>query len=361
MIPSHCAAVNAHLNAYCGDTLRRDCRRLLGCAGDRPYNTGAVEYKVYLVGHPLARTPIGDAHNEAFRKDGLPIEFVRMDIPPVNFHRELSELLRQPEVLGIKVAKPYKQTALSYCQEISHPAKATGVVNTMVKRRSGLVYGHNTEAPGLVKLMRDGGIDTVRSALILGAGEGARIALAALRDLGCARYLVGYRNPRRPTELSSQFKGIRRQVSYFPLNEMTEFFSWAESSGVLPEPPAATQKSGKKKIKSKKSTSGGDRKRWSVVVNATPIGLGQHQGESLITSASFMTCFEHVIELAPAEEPTPLAKLAQQAGVPVFYGLDLLARQSDDSREAWIKEYNRRERGESAPARRMRIKRRSRG
>jgi len=325
----------------------------------RPYNTGAVEYKIYLVGHPLAKTPIGDAHNEAFRSDGLPIEFVRMDIPPVNFHRELSELLRKPEVLGIKVAKPYKQTALSYCQEISHPAKATGVVNTMVKRQSGLVYGHNTEAPALIKLLRDGGIDTVRSALILGAGEGARIALAALRDLGCARYLVGYRNPRRPTELSSQFKGIKRQVSYFPLSEMTEFFAWAESSGVLAVPPETGKKSGKKKPK--KSNASGDRKRWSVVVNATPIGLGQHQGESLITSHSFMACFEHVIELAPSEEPTPLVQLAQQSGVSVFNGLDLLARQSDDSREAWIKEYTRRQRGDSVPSRRMRITRRSRG
>ena len=187
-----------------------------------------MDYKVYLIGHPLPRAVLGDLHAQVFTEQELPISYERLDVPPVNFHQEITTLARDRAFLGAKIAMPYKQSTLAYCQELSGAAQLVSAVNTLVRRPSGLIYGDNTDVLAFVQSFRSQGIKRVRTALVLGAGGAARVALAGLRELGCARYMVGYRNPRRPTELSSQFKGIRRQVNYFPLQEMTSFFNWSK-------------------------------------------------------------------------------------------------------------------------------------
>jgi shikimate dehydrogenase len=306
-----------------------------------------VEYTVYLIGHPLRRSPLGDAHNEAFAAEQLPIRFERLDVPPVNFHRTITELLREESFLGAKVSVPYKQTALAYCQELSITAQGIGSVNTLVRRPSGLVYGHNTDVAAFTQYLRDQGVDRVRTALILGAGGAARVALAGLRDLGCARYLVGYRHPRRPPELSSQFKGIRRQIDYFPLQEMQDFLGWTTQRGMFANSPAMPSPL------EQPSAGGGDDglKRWDLLVNATPVGQPPHEDLSPVTCPNFLRCFERVVDLVPTSRSTPLIELAEQAGVPAMRGLMLFELQAAFSRELWVREYRRRQQGKTSTGR----------
>jgi len=293
-----------------------------------------VQFKVYLIGHPLGASWPTESHGAAFDDIGLPIAFERCDVPPVNFHRVMTALLREQTFLGAKIAAPYKQTTLAYCQEVSPVAQGIGAVNTLVRRPSGLVHGHNTDVAAFVRCIQSEGVKRVRTALILGAGGAARVALAGLRELGCARYLVGYRQPRRPAELSSQFKGIRRQIGYFPLQELTEFSNWAQEAGLfddarpIPLPPGDAQDDGIK--------------RWNLLVNATPVGLPPDNGESIVTCPRFLRCFERAIDLVPSPEPTRLIELCIEAGVPVLPGKRVFDLQAEFSRELWIKEYERR-------------------
>lgn len=298
-----------------------------------------MEFTVYLIGHPLPRAVLGDPHGAAFAAQELPIGYERLDIQPVNFHQEITALTRERSFLGAKIAVPYKQSALAYCQELSQAAQKVSAVNTLVRRPSGLVYGDNTDVLAFVRCLAERGVKRLRTALILGAGGAARVALAGLRELGCARYMVGYRNPRRPTELSSQFKGIRRQISYFPLEELRAFFDWAQQSGLfLGEPPMPAP--GEEERNGKKADD--NIKRWDLLVNATPVGQVPRHSDSLITSTNFLRCFDHVLDMVPQPEPTRLEELSAQARVPFVRGLKLWEMQAQFSRDLWLKEYRRR-------------------
>jgi shikimate dehydrogenase len=297
-----------------------------------------VDFKVYLIGHPLPRPVLGNAHVKAFAAAGCPIDYVRLDVPPVNLHRVMTTLAHDRGFLGAKIAVPYKQSALAYCQEVSSTAQGIGAVNTLIRRPSGLIYGDNTDVLAFVRCLTAGGVERARTALVLGAGGAARVALAGLRQLGCARYMVGYRNPRRPTELSSQFKGIRRQMTYFPLGEMVQFFGWAEQRKLFAngppmpapgDPPAAVRKDD-------------DRiKRWDVLVNATPVGQAPHTAKTLITAAAFLRCFERVLDMVPQPEETRLIAQAREAEIPVLRGYEMFELQAALSRELWLREYRR--------------------
>lgn len=319
-----------------------------------------MQFNIYLIGHPLPRAVLGDAHAEAFSAAGLPISYERLDIPPVNFHSEITTLTRDRRFLGAKIGAPYKQSTLAYCQELSPTAQVISAVNTLARRPSGLVYGHNTDVLAFVRCLAEQGLERVRTALILGAGGAARVALAGLRELSCARYMVGYRNPRRPTELSSQFKGIRRQISYFPLEEMTAFFGWAEETKVFgaraPMPaPGEEINNGRKEDDNVK--------RWDLLVNATPVGQTPQREHSLVNSVNFLRCFDRVLDMVPQQETTRLEQLAAEARVPLIRGLRLFELQAEYSRELWLREYRRHsgEADEGAARRpRMVVKRRSR-
>lgn len=311
------------------------------------YNKPGLQYKVYQIGHPLTTGPFGDIHTMAFQQRELPIVYEPCEVPPVNFHRLMSGLLRDTNCLGAKLLPPYKQTALAYCQEVSATAQGIGAVNTLVRRPSGLIYGHNTDVAAFIQCLKEQNVKRVRTAIVLGAGGAARVALAGLRELACARYLIGYRQPRRPSELSSQFKGIRRQMSFFPLQEMIDFFNWAESSKRLNSEFSAELSNGngdeeQDEPDDAKEQGNDGPKKWNLLVNATPVGLSPgSENDSLVTSSAFLRCVDRVFDMVPAHAPTRLVQLAQSAGLPVVEGRSLYLKQADLSRELWVKEYLR--------------------
>jgi shikimate 5-dehydrogenase len=312
-----------------------------------PYNSCGLQYKVYQIGHPLTSGPYGDVHNTAFQQLGVPVCYEPCEVPPVNFHRVMSGLLRDTSCLGAKLLPPYKQTALAYCQEVSATAQGISAVNTLVRRPSGLIYGHNTDVAAFIQCLKEQNVKRVRTAIILGAGGAARVALTGLRDLACARYLIGFRQPRRPSELSSQFKGIRRQMSFFPLQEMVEFFAWADKAQRLNsafETALQNDNGDEERDESEESKEQGNDgpKKWNLLVNATPVGLSPgSEDDSLVTSVAFLRCVDRVFDMAPAHGETKLVQLAKSAGLPFVEGRNLFLKQAELSRELWLKEYAR--------------------
>jgi shikimate dehydrogenase len=304
-----------------------------------------MKRKVYLIGPQLEAQAATQLHRAAIESLDLPIEVHSIEIDPAQFHEQMTAILGEPEFLGAKILEPYKQTSIAYCQEITPSARGLGAVNTIVRRPSGLIYGENTDVLAFVDYLREQGIDRVRTALVLGAGGGARVALAGLRNMNCARYMVGFGHPRRPAEIASQFKDIRRQISFFQLDDMKNFFSWINEVDFFadrsPLPPPTYKKT------RRRDGSGADTvKRWDLLVNATPVGDNGTTGESLITITNFLRCFERVLDLVPSEEPTQLVNLARTAGVPATHGDMLHRMQEESAREMWLREYRRSINGE---------------
>lgn len=101
---------------------------------------------------------------------------------------------------GLSLTMPLKRVALDLCDEVSELARRVNAVNTVVLT-DGRRYGTNTDVPGVVSALRERGIESARSAVVLGAGATAGSALAGLVELGVTNVTSVVRNPARADEL----------------------------------------------------------------------------------------------------------------------------------------------------------------
>ena len=86
---------------------------------------------------------------------------------------------------GLNVTIPYKKTAYAFCDALSPTAKATGNVNTLLRRRDGSIFGDNTDYFGFKYLLEKNGVFAAgKRALVLGSGGASATVCAVLRDIG---------------------------------------------------------------------------------------------------------------------------------------------------------------------------------
>jgi shikimate 5-dehydrogenase len=289
-----------------------------------------LQLKVYCIGpDPFAES---EALQQALVQRAIPAQALALPTDAVGITRELSQILHDEQMLGAQVLPPFKATALAYCQELTHAAQTLSSVNVMARRHSGLVYGDNTEVHGFTATLRAAGVKRVRTALVLGAGNAAQIALSGLREMNCARYLVGFRNPRRPAELGRQLHSLRKQLSFFPMREMEDFFTWAQSTGLFERYAASP------------GTSKHDDtiKRWDLLVNATPVGQDE-EDPPLISSLNFLRSFERVFDMVPRNDGTALTRAAETAAVAAITGANLRFHAEQQALDLWEREFKRRQ------------------
>jgi shikimate dehydrogenase len=106
-----------------------------------------------------------------------------------------------PEWAGLSLTMPLKETALTLATEASPVAVAIGAANTLVRRPDGSWFADNTDAPGMVRVLRDAGVGERPSVTVLGGGGTARAALAAAAELGAPDVTLVTRRPAVRAEL----------------------------------------------------------------------------------------------------------------------------------------------------------------
>lgn len=84
---------------------------------------------------------------------------------------------------GLSLTMPLKRRALDLADRVTDLAVQVGGANTLV--RKGTAWeAHNTDVGGIAEALREAGIGTPRTAVVVGAGATAASALAALLELG---------------------------------------------------------------------------------------------------------------------------------------------------------------------------------
>ena len=181
---------------------------------------------------------------------------------------------------GLNVTIPYKKAVLPLCDALTERAKTIGSVNTVVRRADGTLLGDNTDFFGFCYLLRSSGIDPRgKKALVLGSGGASLTVQAALRELGAAQVTVVSR------------KG---ELNYVNLYE-------------------------------KQSDA-------QLLVNATPVGMAPHTGESLV-ALSMLPRLEAVVDLIYNPAKTKLLLDAEALGLKAVNGLGMLTAQAAASAE----------------------------
>ncbi|MFM7718515.1 MAG: shikimate dehydrogenase [Actinomycetota bacterium] len=254
---------------------------------------GKATSTVGVIGWPVDASLSPTIHNAAFRAAGLDWVYVPLPVAP----HALPEALAGLAALGFagaNVTMPHKTEAASRMDSCTEDAELLRAVNTVVVGPEGLV-GHNTDAPGFDRFLRDDlAFDPAgASALLYGAGGAARACALALVRAGADEVAVAVRDRGRAGDLEALVAALAGRARLVDLD------------GIAGERP-------------------------DLVVNATPVGGA---GDALpIPSLGPGTL---VVDLLYRPAVTPLVAAAREAGAATAGGLGLLLHQAALAFELW--------------------------
>lgn len=101
-------------------------------------------------------------------------------------------LAAHPDLVGLNVTVPYKETVVTYLDDLATSANRVGAVNVIERTADGRLRGHNTDYIGFLQSLRgfypNPAPDT--RALVLGDGGAAKAVRVALNELGIKHWSV---------------------------------------------------------------------------------------------------------------------------------------------------------------------------
>lgn len=176
-----------------------------------------------LIGHPLGHSFSRAYFLNRFAREGRDADYLNFDLPSIDLFPQV--LQEHPNLRGLNVTLPYKQTIIPFLDELSPEAQAIGAVNVIRVRPTSIQGGksHNAEAVSLSNgktvLPREGlylkgfNSDIIgfmesirpllqphhRRALVLGTGGASRAICVGLEQLGLQWRYVS-RSPRSGTD-----------------------------------------------------------------------------------------------------------------------------------------------------------------
>lgn len=273
---------------------------------------------VGLIGWPVGHTLSPVMHNAAFEARHLNWRYVPLPVPPAQVEAAVVGVAALG-FRGVNVTVPHKRAVLPVLDTLSPAAEALGAVNTIVveraENREAILSGHNTDASGFIRALRDGGFDpTDTSGIVVGAGGAARAVVFGLIEAGSAHILVLNRTLRRAEDLASDLKGPSSSiVRAQPLDEGTLIAASRDAD---------------------------------LLVNATPVGMWPQVNASIWPDEVPLPAHLTVFDLVYNPRETKLVQQARASKARALDGLGMLVHQGAQAFEIWT--------GEDAPLEAMR-------
>lgn len=149
-------------------------------------------YNIFgLIGYPISHSFSKKYFTEKFKKEGIPN--CSYELFPLEKIELLPNLLKsQPNLKGLNVTIPYKQSVLPFLDKIDPDAKEVGAVNT-IKIENNILTGYNTDVYGFENSLLDflnQSSKSPSSALILGNGGAAKAVCYVLKKLKITYQIV---------------------------------------------------------------------------------------------------------------------------------------------------------------------------
>jgi shikimate dehydrogenase len=265
-----------------------------------PAVRGEMTRYLGIIGYPLGHSLSPVMQQAALDYHRLDVRYVAWETLP-DALAERVESLRRPENLGANVTVPHKEAVLARLDEVAPLARRIGAVNTIVKSADGdRLVGHNTDAAGFIRALRDdAGFDPAGAVtLLLGAGGAARAVVFGLVDAGVGSLVVTNRSLARARALVRELEG-RAVVC-----------DWAEREVTA--------------------------RQVDLIVNATSLGMagGPAAAESPLAAAAIGRG-ALVYDLVYNPQTTPLLREAARAGARTLGGLAMLVYQGAAAFRLW--------------------------
>ena len=255
---------------------------------------GGATHVAGVIGWPVEHSLSPVIHNAAFAALGLDWTYVPLPVAPGAMRAAANGLVALG-FRGANVTMPHKTESAELADDLSEEASRLRAVNTFVVEGD-LLHGHNTDAPGFARFLRqDAGFEPRgRTALVFGAGGAARAVALALGLAGAEALQVAVREPGRAADLIETVEGTGMRV---------EVVAFDAAEGLQAD----------------------------LVVNATPLGAdGRARLPLPALGPGVLT-----VDLLYRPAQTPLQIAARDAGAEAFGGLGLLLHQAALSLELW--------------------------
>ena len=258
---------------------------------------------VGLIGYPLGHSISPPMQQAAFDHYKLDLRYEVWETKPDEFNA-LGEKLRRPSTLGANVTVPYKETILPLIDMLDDLARQIGAVNTVVNT-GGKLSGHNTDAAGFLRALRqEGGFEPKgKRVVMLGAGGVAKAAGFVLARAGVKSIAIADVVTERAQGLSASLKSL----------------------GV----EALVLASGKESLKAALAD-------CDLIVNCTPVGMKHSptEGQSPL-EANLIPKKALVYDVVYNPIETPLLLAAKSVGARTLGGLAMLVYQGAAAFELW--------------------------
>jgi shikimate dehydrogenase len=251
-----------------------------------------------VAGSPVRHSLSPIIHNAWLSEAGIDGVYVAFGPNPRGFG-VFARGLRGGVVRGLNVTAPFKSEALSLADEATERARQAGSANLLLFEPGGAILADNTDGEGLLRALRrqvPGFDPTTGPVVILGAGGAARGATAALLASGAPGVNFVNRGATRADALVELF-GLRTRA--FHARDVSSV--WREAS---------------------------------VVINATPLGLGGEAGPDAPLHLLTPHCI--VMDMVYRPVRTRLLENARALGLRTVDGLEMLIGQAEPSFEAFF-------------------------
>ncbi len=167
-----------------------------------------------VIGQTSTHSAFEAVQRAAIEAAGAALQIERWERRPHQLPEAIEEL-RGGDFAGALVVAPHKDRAAGLVNALSDDAKATGAVNVII-RDAAKLRGHNTDVDGLraglSALLPRVQASWPRAAVVLGAGGGARAAVAVLVGSGFQRIALFNRHLHRAEAVVTHFARITRHM-----------------------------------------------------------------------------------------------------------------------------------------------------
>jgi len=259
-----------------------------------------------VLGYPVEHSLSPVMHNAAIAH--LQLNYVYLPFPVHPDH--LIQAIKGFEAIGVVGANltiPHKQSILPLLSEVSERAIAVGAVNTIWRTEQGW-GGTNTDVDGflapLQALPQSWQDATV---LVLGNGGAARAVVAGCADLGVPAIQVAGRSAEKLQQFQTSWTQptIQSRLSTHP---------WDALPTLVPQA--------------------------TLIVNTTPIGMAPHTDASPLPPELWALAKPGAIayDLIYTPRPTRFLHDAQQQGLSIIDGLEMLVQQGAAALKLWLQQ-----------------------
>ncbi|MEO0414364.1 MAG: shikimate dehydrogenase [Verrucomicrobiota bacterium] len=267
--------------------------------------------RVAVFGDPVAHSKSPQMHNPALEATGQGCQYIRFHIKPDDV-REAFRALGPAGFIGTNVTVPHKGDAFAEVDSRTEIAERIGSVNTVLVDGDQLI-GHNTDAPGMKRAIRENfavDLSDLRI-MIIGAGGGAgRAASIQCAMDRCERLVLANRTVEKVEKVKA---------------EVAEFFDDDRLSGpadrlaCIPWEPDALAR---------------ELEHTDLIINATSVGM--KASDPPVIPESLLQPHHLVYDMIYAPPRTRLIKAAEAVGARAANGLSMLLWQGALAFEFWF-------------------------